>query len=99
MSTGRILPFPLQGTRYIRAMEIRPSAPEVVHHANVLLDRTASLRRQHPDDWQAGIDGMELNIDSGDTFGPDVHFLFWKGDTPVIVEPAACPGNSMPAMT
>lgn len=82
-----ILPFPLSGTHYIRAMEIRPSAPEVVHHANVLIDRTASLRRQHLADWQAGVEGMELNIDAGNTFDPDGHFLFWKADTPLLTEP------------
>ena len=86
-----ILPFPLQGTHYVRAIEIRPSAPEVVHHANLLLDRTASLRRAHAANWKAGVDGMELNIDSGNTFDPDGHFLFWKADSPLLSEPAGMP--------
>lgn len=86
-----ILPFPLKGTRYVRAMEIRPSAPEVVHHANVLLDRTASLRRLHAADWQAGLEGMELNIDAGNSFDPDGHFLFWKSDSPLLEEPPEMP--------
>ena len=43
-----IFPNPLKQTRYVRAMEILPSTPRVVHHANVLIDRTASLRRKHP---------------------------------------------------
>ncbi len=86
-----ILPFSLHGTHYIRAMEIRPSAPEVVHHANVLIDRTASLRREHKGDWQAGVEGMELNIDGGNSFDPDGHFLFWKADTPLLTEPPDMP--------
>jgi hypothetical protein len=82
-----ILPVPLTETKYIRAMEIKPGAPRVVHHANVLIDRTASLRRQHPDDWKQGIPGMELTVDSGDSFDPDSHFLFWKPDSPALIEP------------
>ena len=86
-----ILPFSLKGTHYVRAMEIRPSAPEVVHHANVLIDRTASLRRHHPETWQQGVDGMELTIDAGNSFDPDGHFLFWKADSPVIGEAPGMP--------
>jgi Flp pilus assembly protein TadD len=86
-----ILPYPLKQTHYIRAMEIRPGAPQVVHHANVVVDRTANLRQQHPTDWQSGIPGMELFVDAGNRFEPDSHFLFWKPDTPVLVEPDGMP--------
>jgi Flp pilus assembly protein TadD len=86
-----ILPYPLKETHYIRAMEIRPGAPQVVHHANVVIDRTAGLRRMHPDDWQSGVPGMELFVDSGNRFEPDSHFLFWKPDTPALIEPAGMP--------
>ncbi len=86
-----VLPYPLKATHFIRAMEIRPSVPSVVHHANVLIDRTASLRRAHPGDWQDGIPGMELEMDAGNRFDPDSHFLFWKPDTPALVEPAGMP--------
>jgi Flp pilus assembly protein TadD/mono/diheme cytochrome c family protein len=86
-----ILPYPLKETHYIRAIEIRPSAPKVVHHANILIDRTESLRRQHPTDWQNGIPGMELLMDAGNRFDPDSHFLFWKPDTPALIEPDGMP--------
>lgn len=86
-----ILPVPISQTKYIRAMEIRPGAARVVHHANVLIDRTASLRRQHVDDWQKGIPGMELTVDSGEVFEPDSHFLFWKPDSPALIEPRDMP--------
>ena len=82
-----ILPYPLKQTHYIRAMEIRPSVPQIVHHANVLIDRTASYRRTHPDNWQGGIPGMELAVDAGNRFDPDSSFLFWKPDTPFLSEP------------
>ena len=86
-----VLPYPLKQTRYIRAMEIRPGTPQVVHHANVLIDRTAAFRRAHPDDWQDGIPGMELTLDAGSAFDPDSHFLFWKPDTTALVEPEGMP--------
>lgn len=82
-----VLPYPLKTTEYIRAMEILPGAASVVHHANVLIDRTGSYRRQHPNEWQQGIPGMELVVDAGSSFDPDSHFLFWKPDSPVIIEP------------
>jgi Flp pilus assembly protein TadD/mono/diheme cytochrome c family protein len=95
-----ILPYPLQQTHYIRAMEIRPGTPQVVHHANLTIDRNASMRRQHPADWQGGIPGMELVVDAGNSFDPDSHFLFWKPDTPALVEPEGMswrldPGNDL----
>jgi Flp pilus assembly protein TadD/mono/diheme cytochrome c family protein len=86
-----ILPVPITETKYVRAMEIRPGAAQVVHHANMLIDRTASLRRGHPDDWKQGVPGMELTVDSGDSFDPDSHFLFWKPDSPALVEPSGMP--------
>lgn len=95
-----ILPYPLAQTHYIRAIEILPSVPQIVHHCNLLIDRTASYRRQHPKDWKDGIPGMELEVDAGNTFDPDSHFLFWKPDTPVLAEPPGMqwrldPGNDL----
>lgn len=86
-----ILPYPLKETHYIRALEIRPSTARAVHHANILIDRTASLRREHPAEWRDGIPGMELLMDAGNRFDPDGHFLFWKPDTPALVEPDGMP--------
>jgi Flp pilus assembly protein TadD len=86
-----IYPVNVTRTRYIRAVEIIPGNARVVHHANILIDRTAELRRQHPTDWRAGIPGMELEIGSGDRFDPDSHFLFWKPDTPAVIEPPGMP--------
>jgi Flp pilus assembly protein TadD/mono/diheme cytochrome c family protein len=85
------LPVPIDSTRWVRAMEIQPGSPQVTHHANVILDRTASVRRAHPSDWQQGIPGMDLLVDSGDRFDPDSHFLFWKPDSTALVEPAGMP--------
>jgi Flp pilus assembly protein TadD len=86
-----ILPNPAKGTHWVRAMEIKPGSPRIVHHANVLIDRTASLRRAHPQDWQQGVPGMDINVDSGDNFDPDSHFLFWKPDSTALIEPEGMP--------
>ncbi|MDQ1453713.1 MAG: hypothetical protein QOK38_3579 [Acidobacteriaceae bacterium] len=95
-----IYPVSVTRTRYVRAVEILPGNARVVHHANILIDRTAELRRQYASDWRAGIPGMELEIGSGDRFDPDSHFLFWKPDTPAVVEPPGMawridPGNDL----
>lgn len=90
-----VLPYPLRESHFIRAMEIHPSgdprSAQVVHHANILIDRTGSFRMQHPADWRGGIPGMEILLDAGNTFDPDSHFLFWKPDTPALVEPEGMP--------
>ena len=86
-----ILPYPLAETHYIRAMQILPGTPQIVHHANITIDRTASLRRQNPTTWQDGVNGMELYVDAGNRFDPDSHFLFWKPDSPALIEPKDMP--------
>jgi Flp pilus assembly protein TadD/mono/diheme cytochrome c family protein len=86
-----VLPYPLKQTHYIRAMEIRPGLARIVHHANILIDRTASFRRAHPAEWKDSVPGMELEVGTGNEFDPDSNFLFWKPDTPVLVEPEGMP--------
>ncbi|HEY2860644.1 MAG TPA: tetratricopeptide repeat protein [Terracidiphilus sp.] len=86
-----ILPYPLTQTHYIRAMQIRPGTPQIVHHANVTIDRQGSLRHQSPAGWEGGFGGMGLYIDAGNRFDPDSHFLFWKPDSPLLEEPEGMP--------
>ena len=73
------------GTRYVKAVEIRPGNKRVVHHANLLIDRTESSRALEGKDGQPGFAGMDINIES-DVFDPDGHFLFWKPGTVPFVE-------------
>ena len=76
-----VLPLKLAGTRWVKAIEIRPGNARAVHHANVLIDRSRSARTQEKTPG-ACFSGMDLNIEA-DTFDPDSHFLFWKpGGTP-----------------
>jgi Flp pilus assembly protein TadD/mono/diheme cytochrome c family protein len=95
-----ILPFPLKASRWVRAMEIKPGSPRVVHHANLILDRAETLRRTHPHDWKQGIPGMDVVVDAGEGFDPDGHFLDWKPDSSALVEPPGMawrldPGNDL----
>jgi len=76
---------PVDRTRWLKAMEIRPGDKRLVHHANVLVDRQQNGRRQEQEPG-AGFGGMELTIES-EAFDPDSHFLFWKPGSIPYVEP------------
>jgi tetratricopeptide (TPR) repeat protein/mono/diheme cytochrome c family protein len=76
---------PVNQTRWLKAMEIRPGDKRLVHHANVLVDRMQSARLQESSPG-AGFGGMEIKIES-EAFDPDSHFLFWKPGTVTYTEP------------
>jgi len=76
---------PVNRTRWLNAIEIRPGDKRVVHHANILVDRGQSSRRQEAQP-RAGFAGMEIKIAS-ETFDPDSHFFFWKPGTVPKPEP------------
>lgn len=76
---------PVDRTRWLKAIEIRPGDKRVVHHANILVDRGQSARRQEAHAGE-GFAGMELKIES-EAFDPDSHFLFWKPGTVPQPEP------------
>jgi tetratricopeptide (TPR) repeat protein len=76
---------PVDRTRWLNAMEIRPGDKRLVHHANVLVDRQQNGRRQEQEPGD-GFGGMELTIES-EVFDPDSHFLFWKPGSIPYVEP------------
>ena len=80
-----IFPVPIDRTRWVRAVEIRPGDKRFVHHANILVDRLQNCRQRERRPG-AGFEGMEIKIES-ETFDPDSHFLFWKPGTVPSVEP------------
>ena len=80
-----VLTANVTGTRYVKAVEIRPGNKRVVHHANLLVDRARGSRALEGKDGQPGFPGMDINIES-DVFDPDGHFLFWKPGTVPFVE-------------
>ena len=80
-----ILPVPINKTRWLKSIEIRPGQKRLIHHANILVDRTRSSRAREKTSG-AGFGGMEIRLES-ETFDPDSHFLFWKPGTIPYVEP------------
>jgi tetratricopeptide (TPR) repeat protein len=82
-----ILPIPVDRMRWVRAVEIRTNNQQLIHHANVIIDRYRSSRRKEAEPG-TGFGGMELQIDS-EHFEPDSHFLFLKPGTVVTPFPDA----------
>ncbi len=80
-----IFPIPIDGTRWVKAVEIRPGDKRFVHHANILVDRQQNSRQKEKTPG-AGFEGMEIKIES-EAFDPDSHFLFWKPGTTPHAEP------------
>lgn len=80
-----IFPVPIRGTKWVKAIEIRPGDKRFVHHANILVDRSGAAREREAEPG-AGFGGMEIRIES-QVFDPDSHLLFWKPGTVPSVEP------------
>ena len=68
----------------------------VFHHANVIIDRSRSSRRQERVPG-AGFPGMDLNVEE-ETFDPDGHFLSWKPGSEPVVEPDGMAWRADPGM-
>ena len=62
----------IEARRYVRAIEIRVGNPRLLHHANLVIDRTGVLSTH-----SGGFPGMELALERS-VFDLDGHFLFWK---------------------
>jgi len=91
-----ILPVPITATRWVRAMEVRPGNARVFHHANVIIDRSRSSRRQERVPG-AGFAGMDLAIEE-ESFDPDGHFLSWKPGSEPVVAPEGMAWRADPGM-
>jgi tetratricopeptide (TPR) repeat protein len=75
-------------TRYVRGFELHMNNSRVVHHANVVLDRTQALRKRDGVDGQPGFEGMDVITEAApDSFDPDSHFLFYKPGSFLTFEP------------
>src|SRR4030095_239396 len=73
-------------TRYVRAVEILPGNKKIVHHANIMIDRSGLARRRDEQAPEIGFEGMDVAMES-ESFEPYSHFLFWKPGTPTHTEP------------
>jgi cytochrome c-type biogenesis protein CcmH/NrfG len=79
-----VLPIPTTAVRFVRALEIRPGNPQVVHHANIRIDKTPASRRLDEAQPGPGYDGLIAHSAQY----PDGHFLGW---TPGQVAPLLPP--------
>ncbi|HLK62360.1 MAG TPA: tetratricopeptide repeat protein [Bryobacteraceae bacterium] len=75
----------LPSPRYVRAIEIRPGNRSVVHHANLLVDRSGTAQRA-ASRGSKGFPGMDLTVVRS-PYDPDGHFLYWKPGAVPHVEP------------
>jgi mono/diheme cytochrome c family protein len=76
----------LKTTRYVRAIEVHPGSDmSVIHHANVVVDRAQSARRDETERG-AGFPGMDIPLEHS-PFDIPGHFLFWKPGSAPWVEP------------
>jgi tetratricopeptide (TPR) repeat protein len=71
----------IDSRRYVRAVEIRVDNPRLLHHANLVIDRTGALSSR-----DGGFAGMELALERS-VFDLDGHFLFWKPGSLPYSEP------------
>ncbi len=69
-----VVRIPVDETRWVRALEVRPGSNHVVHHARMMVDTTASSRELAAEDAQTGMQIMHL---SGHAHDPDGFFLGW----------------------
>jgi Flp pilus assembly protein TadD len=91
-----VIPVPITATRWVRAVEIRPGAPRVIHHASIIVDRSRSARRREKTRG-AGFPGMDLTV-AETTFDPDGTFLAWKPGSVPLVEPDGMAWRADPKM-
>ena len=74
-----VVPVDVPAARYVRAVEFRPGNPEVVHHANIKVDRTRLSRRWDENEAGPGYEGGG----SREARFPDGMFLGWTpGQSP-----------------
>ncbi|MEX1364521.1 MAG: tetratricopeptide repeat protein, partial [Nannocystaceae bacterium] len=68
-----VIPVPPGPLRFVRAVQIRPGDPKVVHHGVMRVDLSGSVRRLDAQDPEPGFDGM---VFAGARM-PDGRFLGW----------------------
>ncbi len=75
-----VIPLSIESRTYVRALDLHPGNPRIVHHARVLVDRSRASRRLDEKDPESGYDGMLVD---GAEF-PEGLFLGWSpGKVPI----------------
>jgi tetratricopeptide (TPR) repeat protein len=76
-----VIPVPIPATRFVKAWELRPGNPRVVHHATMELDPTGTSRHLDEHDPEPGYEGLIAHT----SMAPDGYFLDWApGHTPYV---------------
>lgn len=55
-----VIPLPISRPRYVRAVELRPGNPQIIHHAVTGVDRSGVSRQEDSKDEEPGYPGMEM---------------------------------------
>jgi hypothetical protein len=77
-----VIPVPLDGMKYVRAVEVRPGNPRIVHHGVLLIDATPESRRLDRRDPLPGYGGM---VYGSTAHSPEGHFIGWTpGKSPFV---------------
>ena len=84
-----IFPVPIQQTRWVKAVEIRPGDKRYVHHANILVDRAGSLRSRESEPGTIPYvepEGMALRLDKGTDLVLNTHLQ--PSGKPEVIQPS-----------
>ncbi|HLE69677.1 MAG TPA: tetratricopeptide repeat protein [Vicinamibacteria bacterium] len=80
-----VVPVPIETPTFVRALDLHPGNPKIVHHARILVDGSGASRRLDEEDAEPGYDGML--VDGGEF--PEGLFLGWSpGKMPIEGEEA-----------
>ena len=78
-----VIPIPPRESNFVNAVEIQPGNPRIVHHAELLVDKTQLSRDFEQKDGEPGFDFMEI---AGRSESADGHFLGWTpGKVPSVL--------------
>lgn len=81
-----VLPIHVDGTHYVRGIEIHPGNPAIVHHCYIVTDRTGTIHIANGEVYQLGATGMENKLSGADA-ELDSRFLTWRPGTLPYFEP------------
>ncbi|MGH9638425.1 MAG: tetratricopeptide repeat protein [Bryobacteraceae bacterium] len=76
----------IKTTKYVRAIEIRPGPRNLIHHCNMIVDRTGSSLRLEKTPGAGGFPGLDVIVDRS-VFDPIAHLLVWKPGSVPYSEP------------
>ena len=70
-----IIPIPVRGKKYVRALEFQPGNRRIVHHAFMLIDPTRRSRKLDEQDLEPGFPGLHTPSSAQ---APAGQFLSWQ---------------------